>query len=914
MPDKRNFGDEKQGCNRTCPGMGEKGRLLLQPLFGSKSDGRVSTCLEPETIKPVYCKENFQNGNTPFNSEICAFRGLGVYPRSKRCLLSHTNFSQTQEVSSLRVPRSKVPVPGPSFRSVFGSENFYKSRKGCSDKIEKRRYSCARIPGRLDSSGRLSRGVNCSQKSSDCVAPVSGFGSQCQKVAVGANPSPGISGGQVGSENRYGVSLSKESGIAFVHPSKDKSPRLPSSSPFISAGIGADELLYRPHPICSFEDETFTVVSSCSLVTKDFGPRREDSDKMPPVRTCSVVGGYSQPSEGLSVPCQLPVGSSLNRCVPSGLGSTFSDSSSVRKVADAGQGEAYQLAGTQSCLFGLNIPVRITPRPECHGSHRQFNCSSIYKQRRGYTVPDPLLPSVGDSIVVCETQCDPSLLSYSREDQPFSRYAQQEGQNFSNRVDSKPICPAGNIQFMGDPSDRPFCNSYEPSSSSVCFPNTRLSSPISGCHGIQLVGDVSVCLSTVQPNSVSNSEVEGIRELYTGPVGTSLDRQSMVSGPASCEESRSNNLIGKDRSVEATPQQTDISPGGKSAISSVAIVKNTLMAAGFSSDTAARAAASCRDSTVKSYDLKLRVFFDWANDHGVDPFKATLPQIADFLEFLFTARGLAPRTIRSYRSAVSKVHPGWNGLPVGRNKVLSDMISAFFISRPPVRKLVPNWSLQLVLLKLCDLPFEPLAKADLKWLTLKTVFLVAVASGRRVSSLHALSVGEGHLRENQSGTTLIPSPGFLAKNESINYMAKSICFTKMSRVSSVPEDRLLCPCRALSHYVKRSSEIRGGKQHLFLTYGRKDHRAASRDTLARWIVEVIKYAYDSSSSQDFRLASAHDTRSISTSWALLEGVPLQDILEAASWKTESTFTAYYVRDMVASRSDFSRTVIAAAAK
>jgi hypothetical protein len=40
-------------------------------------------------------------------------------------------------------------------------------------------------------------------------------------------------------------------------------------------------------------------------------------------------------------------------------------------------------------------------------------------------------------------------------------------------------------------------------------------------------------------------------------------------------------------------------------------------------------------------------------------------------------------------------------------------------------------------------------------------------------------------------------------------------------------------------------------------------------------------------------------------------VPVQDILEAASWKGESTFTAYYdyVRDL-AGRADFTRAVVA----
>ena len=84
------------------------------------------------------------------------------------------------------------------------------------------------------------------------------------------------------------------------------------------------------------------------------------------------------------------------------------------------------------------------------------------------------------------------------------------------------------------------------------------------------------------------------------------------------------------------------------------------------------------------------------------------------------------------------------------------------------------------LLKLCKYPFEPLGQVDLKFLTLKTLFLVAAASGRRVSYLHALTINEGHIRWDRDGVSIIPSPEFLAKNESLNYISNKITLPKMS--------------------------------------------------------------------------------------------------------------------------------------
>ena len=96
---------------------------------------------------------------------------------------------------------------------------------------------------------------------------------------------------------------------------------------------------------------------------------------------------------------------------------------------------------------------------------------------------------------------------------------------------------------------------------------------------------------------------------------------------------------------------------------------------------------------------------------------------------------------------------------------LTDLFRSFFLKRPPSRSLVPSWSPPVVPRALAEAPFEPLQKASLFFLTVKTVFLIAIASGQRCSSIHALSVDPGHLRWENSGVRLIPSASFLAKNQ-----------------------------------------------------------------------------------------------------------------------------------------------------
>jgi hypothetical protein len=50
-------------------------------------------------------------------------------------------------------------------------------------------------------------------------------------------------------------------------------------------------------------------------------------------------------------------------------------------------------------------------------------------------------------------------------------------------------------------------------------------------------------------------------------------------------------------------------------------------------------------------------------------------------------------------------------------------------------------------------PFEPMDRASLKFVTLKTVFLVALATAQRRSELHALSMKRSPLIKRGGGPT-----------------------------------------------------------------------------------------------------------------------------------------------------------------
>ena len=103
---------------------------------------------------------------------------------------------------------------------------------------------------------------------------------------------------------------------------------------------------------------------------------------------------------------------------------------------------------------------------------------------------------------------------------------------------------------------------------------------------------------------------------------------------------------------------------------------------------------------------------------------------------------------------------------------------------------------------------------------------------------------------------------------------------------------------------------RSGDQ-LFITT-KEPFGPASRDTISRWIVEAIKAAGPDALTPD-TTPHAHDTRSISTSWALFQGVPIEEIHRAAYWRTPNSFISFYLKDIPAAVPSFSRAALAAAA-
>ena len=166
------------------------------------------------------------------------------------------------------------------------------------------------------------------------------------------------------------------------------------------------------------------------------------------------------------------------------------------------------------------------------------------------------------------------------------------------------------------------------------------------------------------------------------------------------------------------------------------------------------------------------------------------------------------------------------------------MIMSMELQRPRLTLVLPQWDLGIVPEALSKPPYEPLREASLKHLTLKTVFLLAMASGGRRSKLQDLLFDPQYIQfiPKGPGVTLYFTPEFMRKNQRPNQV------NDQWYIPAVPTGRPEygapnCPVRALKYYHRYMSEhpeLRKGRRHLFipLFIPFKELSAAS---ISRWI-------------------------------------------------------------------------------
>ena len=243
-----------------------------------------------------------------------------------------------------------------------------------------------------------------------------------------------------------------------------------------------------------------------------------------------------------------------------------------------------------------------------------------------------------------------------------------------------------------------------------------------------------------------------------------LARDALVLGPSAALNRDPTSTTGVNNTPQTFPQLCVSQQSTTSEPPCRVSRSGQLQEQGFSVEVAERIAAPQRSSTRTIYKSKWALFEKWCRENSVDFSTPSVKQVSDFFMYLYQDLNRGPSTIDGYRTAnIDTLGPA--GHQISQSSDLHRLLSSFHRDRPKSSRNLPKWNLSVVINELTKAPFEPIKDTDLKHLSFKTAFLLALASGKRRGEINAWVANKVSNLGQWEKIALFPSSNFVAKNQ-----------------------------------------------------------------------------------------------------------------------------------------------------
>ena len=885
-----------KSCNRGGVDLNSVSGILFPSFSGSKEDWRNEASHRPIYSEQIsYCSP-LQNGNKQIHQGFNPSRNVDYFSGSFRRVFPHSHFQNLQEIPSLRLEQQSFPVQGSPFWPVYSPFGFYQNHAGSYSSPTFPVYSDSFLSGRFPSQGILPNQIEGSDRFGHQLFSVPRLPYLLEKVRDNSVSRLCFPGRTFPNQCRPNPPTRGE-----IYKTMSENTFIPdgsiSHSTSILATSGSIELSGRCNSIGTTSHSSASVLSAQVMDSSFTRMGSIDSNHSAFISTPSMVVSTGKCNEG---PMSVPSSSQSNiihRCLHPRLGSISGGAYNLGSLESRSFGRAYQCIGNESSSVCTESFPNVSKESVCHSGHGQHNSCSLSQESGRNSFTFSLSDSQRHSPSVFSTPGSSSGETYCGAPQYSSRHSIQIPCSSKHGVGTTSSSFQSCDSSLGVTSDRSVCDQSQSQTSNICVSGSgskifcgRRNEPI-------LERNVRVRLPSFQVSLPSTSE-NSRGKLQDHSYCSSMAKTVLVSRPSAPFMCVSSSSTSETRPSVSNQGQGSLSKSRKTSSTRLASLRVSLRKRGFSEGATKHLTKSVRDSTSIVYDAKWSIFSDWCSEREIDPFQVTVQQLAHFLVFLFESKGLCPSTIKGYRSAISRTIHISGGPDFGINEHISLLVRSFSLERPRQKTLVPKWDLGLVLSFLKLPPFEPAETIDLRFLSYKCCFLLALASGRRRSEIHAFSISDACLRFNRdkSSVTLLTDPAFLAKNQIPDKGAEPVV------IPALPSDSisvLLCPVRILSIYLERTCSLRSvSNSRLFIPI-KKGISDLSVKTISTWICKCISLAYGSSKAEllnSFNV-KAHDVRGISTSWALFNSASLEEVLSAGFWRNENSFISHYLQSM-----------------
>ena len=658
----------------------------------------------------------------------------------------------------------------------------------------------------------------------------------------------------------------------------------------------------KTSPLRATSHETHTVALEKQLEGPRVTGKGDTGPQVPPPPPEVVAGGKQCASRSTITPSKT-CSANLYRRIKRRVGRSLRRTHCKGNLVPSREQAAHKPLRAKSSISSSKRVSNPSLQQDSVDSYRQHNSGCLYQQRRGDEVGLSVCPTVENTVLVYQAASSPQGTSHPRPAERDSRQAIQAWPDHSNGVVTSSRSIQSHMRPVAPASSGPVCHQIQQQTTTVCLTGPRPPGLGSGCTQPVLGGPGPIRLPTGSHLGQSGGEATGLPLQQNNSDCTRVAQHALVLGPG--------NNVKPDPSVSAQHAQPSVSaiqPGpsqepGEPEPTCLAARASAIKEQGFSEAVAARIEAPQRRSTRSVYEAKWTIFKKWCLSNQVDFRTPPLKAIADFLLHLFQDKQLQPGIIDGYRSAIAD-KLGNSTINVSKDENLTRLLDSFHRDRPKGRRGIPSWNLSLVLHQLTKAPFEPLKEASLKHLTFKTVFLLALGSGKRRSEIHAWLHKNIRHQSDWSKVSLYPSPSFLSKNQLANEGPDSVAPVVIPALApsldrSLKSDRSLCPVRALRYYLDRTTALRQNKELVFVSFKKGFDKDISPATISSWIKQTVILCYELSDQEALSLhqVKAHDVRAFAASKAFQSGISLDQILSACHWKSHNTFTQFYLNDV-----------------
>ncbi|XP_041440030.1 uncharacterized protein LOC108708933 isoform X1 [Xenopus laevis] len=870
---------------------------IFHNVPGTQDQRQSKTGYRFKVPEQIYRKEEVPNGDYKVSPKFAQQKRSDGNYRSKGCLSACANSCGKQKISeSGGIPgweSQAFSVQGITLRHNISTKGIYKNHRGVGSGLEEGGYLRHTLSRRLVVKGvqRQRNGKKSTKNSRDSRS--TWLAVEQRKIKFAAINFSKI----LGFSHQY---QEHEDYSATRKVEQDCSRDKVDDQEQESDNSQSDETPWAVHS--SNRGSSMGKSPNENLASKNFGnmepkgvrftKNHESDGETEKVVTVVVSTTQSEKGEVIS---SNRTSCDNDRCIPPGLGGTSEKTYCSRAMVCEDEVSIIKLQRAESSMEGAESLQEQNLFQKCPDSVGQHIGGGIHQSPRWNEIKETGKIVCQDHVLGSEQVITYHGDPHKRSGQSVGGPTQQAEESAGRVVFESEDLPRGS-QTMGTTSDRFDGHQNESQVQEILFYLPQGQTDISGCFLHDLEISSSICISSSTHDPESNQE---------GEAGSSKGNSHYTELAQEIMVPRTLTSIQGQVLESTTEERFDNSEGDgisgleKTKIDSMDVERTALVDQGLSKEVVETLLQSRKKSTSSAYERIWKVYDRWCSQKGFSSLQKGIAQILQFLQDGFD-KGLQPNTLRVQVSALS-AH-------LNTRLSLEPMVRRFLTAtkrlRPRVKSFVSPWDLDFVLNRLCKPPFEPLQEIPLKMLTLKTVFLTAITSARRIGEIQALGASDPYIVFFSDKVCLRTLPFFIPK------VPTSWCTDEVINLPIFfpePKDdaeRLLHSLdlkRCLMMYLERTKQLRKS-DHLFILFsGKNKGNKASKASIARWLKETITTVYVLENREPPKVTKAHSTRGIATSWAERACASPQDICKAATWSSLHTFVKHYRLDILSAR-------------